>query len=278
MREGIMNRIIKYTCLLLLVCFTASTPAYAYLIETSAGVNLTGLGIVNDSNSSTNPIDTVSVSATGLQTSTDGQNDLTGEASARAEITQGVFAGTGTSYNLGVSAQTTGSTNTTARSGALARFEDSLTVKLPANVSSATIGVNFNVNGVVDGPTAWIDGFIASMTYGTLTDPRGKLFGQNDLVVLPSNSIVPLTFSDTLTVVDNDILSLSMGFDVRTVGTLLLDFSNTSSVFFDIPEGVSLTSETGIEFTGSVIPIPAAVWLFGSGLIGLIAVARRKST
>lgn len=28
---------------------------------------------------------------------------------------------------------------------------------------------------------------------------------------------------------------------------------------------------------GPVVPIPAAVWLFGSGLIGLIAVARRKT-
>jgi hypothetical protein len=27
----------------------------------------------------------------------------------------------------------------------------------------------------------------------------------------------------------------------------------------------------------SVIPVPAAVWLFGSGLIGLIALARRKA-
>ena len=29
--------------------------------------------------------------------------------------------------------------------------------------------------------------------------------------------------------------------------------------------------------TAPVIPIPPAVWLFGSGLVGLIAVARRKS-
>lgn len=28
---------------------------------------------------------------------------------------------------------------------------------------------------------------------------------------------------------------------------------------------------------GTVVPVPAALWLFGSGLIGLIAVARRKS-
>jgi len=245
-----MNRIIKYTCLPLLICFTASTPAYAYLIETSAGVTLTGLGSVGDSDSSTNTIVHVSVSATGLQTSTDGINILTGEASARAEITQGVFAGTGASYALGVSAQTTGS-NLTARSGGFAQIRDTLTVNLPPNVLSADIGVNFNVNGVVDGPTVWIDGFLASITFGTLTDLKSKSFNQNNLVVLPNNSIVPLTFSPKLTVFDNDTLFLSMGFDVRTVGTLLLDFSHTTCVSFDLPEGVTLTSETGIEFTGA---------------------------
>ena len=30
--------------------------------------------------------------------------------------------------------------------------------------------------------------------------------------------------------------------------------------------------------TVSAVPIPAAVWLFGSGLLGLIGVARRKKT
>lgn len=29
--------------------------------------------------------------------------------------------------------------------------------------------------------------------------------------------------------------------------------------------------------TAAVVPVPAAVWLFGSGLIGLVAVARRKT-
>lgn len=28
----------------------------------------------------------------------------------------------------------------------------------------------------------------------------------------------------------------------------------------------------------SVVPVPAAVWLFGSGLIGLIGIARRKKS
>ena len=29
-------------------------------------------------------------------------------------------------------------------------------------------------------------------------------------------------------------------------------------------------------FSGAVVPVPAAVWLFGSGLLGLVGVARRK--
>ena len=42
-----------------------------------------------------------------------------------------------------------------------------------------------------------------------------------------------------------------------------------------------LTPNTGVGFSGFVeqtpVPVPAAVWLFGTGLIGLIAVARRKA-
>jgi len=43
------------------------------------------------------------------------------------------------------------------------------------------------------------------------------------------------------------------------------------NVNFDIGSGHSLTL-TNI----SSVPVPAAVWLFGSGLLGLIGVARRK--
>ena len=41
-----------------------------------------------------------------------------------------------------------------------------------------------------------------------------------------------------------------------------------------------LTDQTGVGFSGFVeqtaVPVPAAVWLFGSGLLGLVAVARRR--
>lgn len=54
--------------------------------------------------------------------------------------------------------------------------------------------------------------------------------------------------------------------------SLMLDLENRSNVgtaglyTFDVVNGVTLPE----------VPIPAAVWLFGSGLIGLIGIARRK--
>jgi len=66
-----------------------------------------------------------------------------------------------------------------------------------------------------------------------------------------------------------------------------IDFLNTASLSAilitdefgnAIPE-VSLLSESGTSYqlsTLNTIPIPSAAWLFGSGLIGLIGMARRK--
>jgi hypothetical protein len=42
-----------------------------------------------------------------------------------------------------------------------------------------------------------------------------------------------------------------------------------SNIFWD---NISITADV------AAVPVPAAVWLFGSGLLGLIGVARRKKT
>ena len=42
------------------------------------------------------------------------------------------------------------------------------------------------------------------------------------------------------------------------------------------PEVVGACVEDSAYGGGSVVPVPAAVWLFGSGLLGLVGVARRK--
>jgi hypothetical protein len=60
--------------------------------------------------------------------------------------------------------------------------------------------------------------------------------------------------------------------DIGYVGGLNISFSTTANM------GNLFTSDQ--IFSGDIInqpvPVPAAVWLFGSGLIGLVGVARRK--
>ena len=43
------------------------------------------------------------------------------------------------------------------------------------------------------------------------------------------------------------------------------------------PAGPGPTHIDDIVLNTSVVPVPAAVWLFASGLIGLIGVAKRKA-
>ena len=47
--------------------------------------------------------------------------------------------------------------------------------------------------------------------------------------------------------------------------------------FSDFNLNLDMTSVTMTGYTPSPIPVPAAVWLFGSGLIGLVGFARRRN-
>ena len=43
-----------------------------------------------------------------------------------------------------------------------------------------------------------------------------------------------------------------------------------------MPPSVPSHTLPGSDFGQAVVPVPAAVWLFGSGLLGLVAVSRRR--
>jgi|GEM_PF-3155854 len=56
-----------------------------------------------------------------------------------------------------------------------------------------------------------------------------------------------------------------------------LDMSGNIFEFFDFASGAVVASGTFNYAQPAPIPLPTAFWLFGSGLIGLAGVARRKS-
>lgn len=72
----------------------------------------------------------------------------------------------------------------------------------------------------------------------------------------------------------------STGLTVDFIHTLKFP---TAGTLFSLSDGITVNSGEGyivnnhwIDQSPAAVPIPAAVWLFGSGLLGLIGVARRK--
>jgi len=61
---------------------------------------------------------------------------------------------------------------------------------------------------------------------------------------------------------------------VLTVGTSSLVIQS-SAFFDDVATQLDPTLDAGAV---SSVPVPAAVWLFGSGLLGLVGIARRKAS
>lgn len=66
--------------------------------------------------------------------------------------------------------------------------------------------------------------------------------------------------------------------DYYADSTAIGSYGSTASFYIDVlTPGASFTSESGASYLSvAAVPVPAAVWLFGSGLIGLTGFARRK--
>jgi len=78
------------------------------------------------------------------------------------------------------------------------------------------------------------------------------------------------TFNSLAMSVDPFGLTATFTADFTNGGSILGSFFITGSLDSDF------TGDVLIAKAGPVVPIPAAVWLFGSGLLGLVAVARRR--
>ena len=117
----------------------------------------------------------------------------------------------------------------------------------------------------------------------------GSVFFMGDGGFLSSNENTrinsALTFlGSSLSIVDADLdidspwsITTNIDADSINAGVSNFTYSYTSKVSGGASLIRSLDNSTFVAYEGSVVPVPAALWLFGSGLIGLIGLARRKT-
>jgi len=163
-------------------------------------------------------------------------------------------------------------------------------------VTYAQQGANGDV--VVGPGNGFVDVFDTSgnfvrrlITNGVLNSPWGLAlapanFGDfsNDLLVGNFgdgriNAFDPLTGNFQGTLLD------SMGLPITIDGLWGLNFGNgvnggdASTLFFAAGiAGVNSFGDHGLFGSIATVPVPAAIWLFGSGLLSLVVIARRKKT
>ena len=155
-------------------------------------------------------------------------------------------------------------------------YDDTMAVTGSFTVSSPLIDFNGDLSSLVTS-------YIFNDGIHTITDADG-LFG--DFRMSTDSFGNPVTWSIDVFNREPDDPSLKIGDQVPTI-TTRLDFSGHSEDFAQVYECTSITegscvfdlvtdAYTPIAGNWSVIPTPAALWLFGSGLLGLVGMARRK--
>jgi hypothetical protein len=142
-------------------------------------------------------------------------------------------------------------------------------VPQPTSLGTAT-GIAFDGTTTVDQGTG---DFLASV---------GNLATMGDFQFSPALNPNPVdvwmvdgfTFSMDAVAVDfqnNTFLLLSGSGTVSAAG-----FDDTAGTWVFSAQSADQTTFSWSSSTSTVVPVPAAVWLFGSGLIGLVGLARRK--
>jgi hypothetical protein len=141
-------------------------------------------------------------------------------------------------------------------------------------------GTNISATGTLyEGSTA---SELAYLYYNTLGHLRGGFdIDGTDLPCAPSGVIV----SSNSCLIENgpfstyELMSVSQFWTETSIGSDALSFSFYAGYQTDswvgYPGFYAWAVADGDQFA---VPVPSAVWLFGSGLIGLVGVARRKKS
>ena len=142
-----------------------------------------------------------------------------------------------------------------------------------SNVNNVWLRLGFGGVRVIDGPGADMALFFAG------DSPTGD----NSVTLFAGEGVVPLTLSD---VYDDAICGgqcFVEGTDIplKVAEVDIADFyvSELTSFEMQMNQGDpdwAVAFAVGAAMNTAPVPVPAAVWLFGSGLLGLVGVARRR--
>ena len=126
---------------------------------------------------------------------------------------------------------------------------------------------------------------VANCNYNFTTTNSWAQNGSPDAIALYENgslidsisyegSLVPFTEGDAFPLSDSnsEILSISRIVDGLDSNNNALDFQLGCTT----PGSANIGGSGDCSTSVSPVPVPAAVWLFGSGLIGLVGVARKR--
>jgi len=182
------------------------------------------------------------------------------------------------------------------------------------NISLALIGL-FSLFGAWQAQAITLDPTDPTIDLGSTDDLLGEcvlpnsgpdeealcfntvLYGEDEtLYTITADMIVQTEFSDTpeadgeIFTVDDGLNTIAIEIDPSTVYFLIktgnLEGTETNAYVFEnldsfdwayiLLDGTYITEIDQISHLTSVVPVPAAAWLFGSALLGLVGVARRR--
>jgi hypothetical protein len=158
------------------------------------------------------------------------------------------------------------------------------------DVSTAASISDFGVTGASGFVAAVEDDLLTSFVTANVASSFGLSFTGNSLVNGVGNDLILFslgtpqsidltigTSTRTFTSIATGLTASGFGVNAFLVNLDALDVASDAAV-----NSVLLSMGAGFDFAlggalaPSPIPVPAAVWMFGSGLIGLVGIARRR--